>query len=137
MAESAPQPKSLSDEELAQLCVKICTDRKAEDIVLFDLRGESLVTDFCLICSGNSEPHIRAISNHLAQNLAEHGVRPSHIDGAAASHWIVMDYGTILVHIFHPKLREFYRLEELWERDRIKHDGNPDENNAMTATASQ
>ena len=112
-----------SPDTLAKRCVEICEDRKAQDIELYDLTDISLIADFCLICSASSEPHIRAISNRLRKDLADEGVRPDHIDGDASSRWIVMDYGTVLVHIFHPEVRDFYRLEELWENGRRVYEG--------------
>jgi ribosome-associated protein len=109
----------LEGEPLARICLDVCQDRQAKDIVLFDVTGRSILADYYLICSGNSEPHLRAICNHLQKVLAEKGVRPQHVDGAAASQWIVMDYGDVLVHIFHPEIREYYQLETLWEEEKI------------------
>lgn len=109
----------LDGEALARRAVEICVDRKATDIILFDVRGESLMTDFCLVCSGNSEPQIRAIAGHLEETLDEAGVRPAHVDGVASSRWMVIDYGTLLVHVFHPELRRYYQLEKLLGEERI------------------
>jgi len=113
-----PALSAVDSEVLARRCVEICEDRKAENILLFDVRGASVLADFYLICSGNSEPHVRALRGRLNRDLGEEGVHPR-IEGKASSHWIVMDYGTVLVHIMAPELRDFYKIEELWNSDRV------------------
>jgi ribosome-associated protein len=108
--------KRTSDsEKLARLCRDIAEDKKAEDIVLLDLRGISTVADFFVVCSGTSEPHLRAISDEIERRLREKLARRPHgVDGFPASRWIVMDYSDVLIHIFHPELRRHYALESLW-----------------------
>lgn len=114
----------MEPEILARRCVAICEERKAQDLLLYDVTAESLLTDYQLICSGSSEPHLRALSSHLQKDLADEGVRPLHVDGSPASRWIVLDYGTVLIHILHPELRHYYRLEELWGDDCITYRGS-------------
>lgn len=99
---------------LAKLCREIALDKKAEKVVILDLRGISVVADFFLICSANSEPHLKAIADEIARRLREEGIRAHGRDGFPPSRWIVMDYSDVLVHIFHPELRERYSLEQLW-----------------------
>lgn len=82
--------------------------------MILDVRKISSVADYLLICSGNSEPHLKAISDEIARRLRESGVRPHHRDGYPPSRWIVMDYNDVMLHIFHPALRERYGLEQLW-----------------------
>ena len=106
-------------ESLARLCVNICEERKAADILLFDVREKSILADFYLVCSGTSMPHIRAISEHIRQAMLEEGLRPRGQDGQAASRWIVLDYGAVLVHILDPELPDFYKLEDLWDDRKI------------------
>jgi ribosome-associated protein len=79
------------------------------------LRGISTFTDFFVICSGTSEPHLKAIAGEIETRLKqEHGVRATAIDGFPASQWIVLDYMQVIVHVFHQTKREFYALEDLW-----------------------
>jgi len=111
---------------LAQRCFDICKDRKAEEVHLYDVRRTSLLADFYLICSGNSVPHIRAISGRLTHDLSSDGIRPRAVEGAPASRWMVLDYGCVLVHIFHPELREFYGIEKLWGEDQLLADAGDD-----------
>jgi ribosome-associated protein len=83
--------------------------------VILDLRGISTFTDFFVICSGTSEPHLKAIAGEIEDRLKkDHGVRPESIDGFPASQWIVLDYIQVIVHVFHREKRDFYSLEDLW-----------------------
>ena len=82
---------------------------------MLDLRGISSFTDFFVICSGTSEPHLKAIAGEIEVKLKqEHGIRAVAIDGFPASQWMVLDYLQVIVHIFHEKKRDFYSLEDLW-----------------------
>ena len=109
------EDKLIAPEELAQECVRLAEDKKAEDIVVLDLRGISSFTDFFVICSATSEPHLKAISSGIRENLHElYGLSPLAADGVPASQWVVIDYSDVLVHIFQAEKREFYALENLW-----------------------
>jgi ribosome-associated protein len=95
--------------------VQLAEDKKAEDIVVLDLRGISTFTDFFVICSGTSEPHLKAISSGIREGLREHaGISPLGSEGTVASQWVVMDYSDVLIHIFQKQKRAFYALEGLW-----------------------
>jgi ribosome-associated protein len=104
----------LASEKLAKLCRKIALDKKAEDAMILDMRGISTVADYFFICTGTSEPHLKAIADEISRRLRDEGIRPLHRDGFPPSRWIVMDYNDVLIHIFHPELRERYGLEDLW-----------------------
>jgi ribosome-associated protein len=104
----------IGTEPLAKLCRAIALDKKAEDVIVLDVRGISTVTDFLLICTGRSEPHLKAIADEIDRRLREKGIRPHGRDGFPPSRWIVLDYNDVLVHIFHPELRQRYALEQLW-----------------------
>jgi ribosome-associated protein len=83
--------------------------------VALDLREVSTFTDFFVICSGTSEPHLKAIAGEIEARLKEdHGIRAAAVDGFPASQWIVLDYMQVIVHVFHREKREFYALESLW-----------------------
>jgi len=83
--------------------------------VVLDLQGISSFTDFFVICSGTSEPQLKAIAGAIEVALRQkHGVRPGSVDGFPASQWIVLDYMQVIVHLFHREKREFYSLEDLW-----------------------
>ena len=83
--------------------------------MVLDLQGISSFTDFFVICSGTSEPHLKAIAGAIEEGLRkDQGVRPVSVDGFPASQWIVLDYMQVIVHVFHREKREFYSLEDLW-----------------------
>jgi ribosome-associated protein len=102
-------------EKTARLCASAAADKKAADIVLLDMRGVSDFTDFFLICSGSSEPQLKAISSAIREKThKEINRRPSAADGLPASQWIVIDYGDVICHLFLESRRGFYDLEGLW-----------------------
>lgn len=100
---------------LSQLCVEAALDKKAENPVILDLRGVSTFTDFFVIVSGTSEPQIKAIATSIREKIREEkGAAPYLDDSYPGSPWIVIDYGSVIVHIFHTRLRDVYDLESLW-----------------------
>ncbi len=88
--------------------------RKAEDLQVLDLRKLGAVTDFFVVASGNSPVHVRALADHVEEHWDRTSERPWHVEGHQAGSWILLDYVNVVVHIFHPKAREFYLLERLW-----------------------
>ena len=83
--------------------------------MVLDMRRLASFTDFFLICSGNSEPHLKALVSELEDRLRkEHNVKPTRIDGFPLSQWVVADYSDVIVHIFHQEKRDYYSLEDLW-----------------------
>ena len=100
--------------ELAKAAATLADDKRAEDIVILDLRGISTITDFFVICTGTSNPHLKAIRTEIAGKLKEDGQKAYGTDGAPESNWLVLDYGDVIVHIFHQKQRQHYALEDLW-----------------------
>lgn len=92
----------------------MASDRKASEVLLLDIRSCTLLADYFVVCSGDSERQIRAITEDVREALAQQGVRPLQIEGAADSGWVLMDYGAVIFHIFAPAERDYYRLERLW-----------------------
>ncbi len=89
---------------------------KAVNVVILDARNRSVLADYFVFCSGNSEIHVQAIANNLARDLKqEYGVLPRSIEGSAASRWLLADYQDVLVHIFHPETRKRYAVEALFK----------------------
>ena len=89
-------------------------ERNARHPVLLDLRELSDATDWFLIASGDSDTHSRAIADNVLERAKRHGERPSGVEGKGSAAWILLDFIDVVVHIFQPRVREFYRLEELW-----------------------
>lgn len=99
---------------LAREIVDLVADRKAEDILLLDMRPASYVADYFVICNGTSERHIRALAEEVRETLAKEGTRPLHVEGTSDSGWVLMDYGSVVVHIFGQEERGYYTLDRLW-----------------------
>ncbi|MDP2957996.1 MAG: ribosome silencing factor [Longimicrobiales bacterium] len=87
---------------------------KARDVVGLDLRGISSATDFFLLASGRSDVQVRAIAEHVVEELKKEGVRPAHVEGLQGGRWVLVDYIDFVLHVFHPQARDFYQLESLW-----------------------
>ncbi len=105
----------IDGKELALAVAGFADAKQAEEIVVLDLTGISTITDFFVICNGGSLPHLKAIRRGVAEQLLdEHGVKDSSRDGAPESHWMVVDYGDVILHVFHEDKRAIYSLEELW-----------------------
>jgi ribosome-associated protein len=102
-------------EELAALIAEYASDVKAIDLVELDLREVLGYTDYFVISSGNTDRQTKAIHDRIHEGLKkEHGVLPRRVEGLAEGRWILMDYLDVVVHIFTPDARQFYRLEQLW-----------------------
>jgi ribosome-associated protein len=103
------------EESLVRLCAEGAFDKKAEDVVVLDMRGISSFTDFFLIVSGTSEPQLKAIAGSIREKVREAtGLRPIAEDGFPVSQWVIIDYGSVIIHIFHKERRDLYALESLW-----------------------
>lgn len=96
------------------LAIDAALDRNARDALLLDLRGLSDATDWFLIASGDSDTHTRAIAENIIERSRAAGIRPAGVEGSGPGTWILIDYITVVVHIFLPRVREFYQLEGLW-----------------------
>ena len=100
--------------ELAHAIVDILTDRKGEDILLLDIRDETSLADYFLICSGTSIRMVSALAKTVRKEIKQkYGLYPK-LEGEASAGWVLVDYGDLILHIFSPDRREFYNLEELW-----------------------
>jgi ribosome-associated protein len=105
----------MDSKKLALLCRELADNKKAEDIVILDVRKLSSVTDYFVIASGTSQPHLRAIVEEISGKLRdEHGFRPRAVDGSSQGSWVVLDYFDVIIHVMHGEVRERYDLEGLW-----------------------
>ena len=94
--------------------VKAVLERKAENILVLDVKRLTSVADAFLICSGRSNRQVTAIADSVGRTLKKQGIKPLHIEGKTDGHWVLMDYGHVIIHIFYETVREFYDLEGLW-----------------------
>ncbi len=99
---------------MAKLAGAAASSKKAEDVLVLDLRNISTVADFFVICSGASDVQVKAIADAVLEALEERGVSAWHTEGYAARRWVLVDYVDVVVHVFHAKAREYYMLENLW-----------------------
>ena len=106
----------LSPLEIARLIVDAAEDKKAADIVLLDVSELTSMADYFVICSGGSERQLGAIGDGIADKLRDQGVRPIGREGGANSHWTLLDFGAVVVHIFAPPERDYYQLERHWSK---------------------
>ena len=106
----------LTPEQLAEEIAEQASDKKAIDIVVLDLRETAAgFADFFVICSGGTERQTKAIHDGIYEGLKhDHGMLPSRVEGAGEGRWILLDYLDVVVHLFTPEARDFYRLEQLW-----------------------
>lgn len=99
---------------MAIQAARAADEKKAEDILVLDLRDLTVVTDYFVICSGTTNTHVRAILEGVQKRLAEAGVFPRRREGDHTTRWALLDYGDVVVHVFHHVERDYYDLERLW-----------------------
>lgn len=100
--------------------VDVIADKKAEDIVLLDIRKQSVVADYFIICSGTSDRHLKALVEGLMRETrTQHHVKPWYVEGEADTGWVLLDYGDVIVHAFEPQMRHYYDLDGLWSESPV------------------
>ena len=102
--------------QVLDIC-SVLDNKKAEDILAVHVGDKTIIADWFVIASGRSTTQVKALCDELEEKTAEKGMIARRKEGYQEGHWIVVDYGTILVHIFHPEEREYYKLERLWVDD--------------------
>jgi ribosome-associated protein len=118
--------EALSPEDMVRALARYASDRKALEIVQLDLRGIIGYTDFFLICCGRSGRQVKAIHDAIHQGMkSEHGLLPERVEGLAQARWVLMDYLDVVVHVFTPDARAYYRLEQLWAEAPMQEVGEP------------
>lgn len=103
----------MTELELAREIVKVLDKKKAIDIKAIEITELSIVADYFIIASGTSNTHVKALADEVEYEMSQRGVEPSHIEGRATG-WILLDYGSVVVHVFTGESREYYNLERLW-----------------------
>ncbi|HET8571379.1 MAG TPA: ribosome silencing factor [Candidatus Limnocylindria bacterium] len=100
--------------ELAHRIVDLASDKKGVDIVMLRTAELTTMADYFVICSGRSDRQVQALAGAIVDTLREEGVRPIGVEGQSSSRWILVDYGSVIVHVFAPEERAYYGLERLW-----------------------
>ena len=104
----------MTSRQRAVYAARLLDEKKAQDILLLDVAGMTVITDYMLICSGPSVPQVKALCEHVEEKLAEQACFPRGKEGVGDGRWIVLDYGEMMIHIFHEQERAYYQLERLW-----------------------
>jgi ribosome-associated protein len=117
--ETAAPKSDLAPLDLARRIVELAEDKKAADIVLLDLGELTTLADAFVICSGGSERQISAIADGIVEGLKDERVKPIGHEGTPESHWVLIDYGSVIVHVFTPPERDYYQLEKHWGEARV------------------
>lgn len=105
---------NLTPQQVARKIAAAASDKKARDILLLNMENLSPLTDYFIIASADNVTLVKAVADNIEEKLAEEGILPSHTEGYAEGHWILMDYGDCVAHIFLEEDRDFYNLEQLW-----------------------
>ena len=100
--------------ELAKKIAQVLDNKKANDLKVLKVQDLTVLADYFVIASGTSTTQVGALFNEVDFQLGEQGVEPLRVEGAATKNWVLLDYGSVVVHIFYPEAREFYALERLW-----------------------
>ena len=104
----------MNERELLVTAVKAADDKRAEDIVVLNMKGISLVADYFIICHGNSDKQVQAIAREMKDKVAEKAMQIKRMEGFDEARWILVDLGDVVAHIFHKDERSYYNLERLW-----------------------
>ncbi|MFW5686769.1 MAG: ribosome silencing factor [Halanaerobium sp.] len=104
----------LSIKDIALMAADAADDKKAEDIDVLNVQGLTVIADYFVICSGNSDQQVRAIARAVDEKLSEKGIEPKKMAGMDDARWVLIDYADVIVHVFQKREREYYDLERLW-----------------------
>jgi ribosome-associated protein len=116
LADPATSPDLTDAAELAHRIVDVASDKKGSDIVLLRTAELTTMADYFVIASGRSERQVQALSRAIIDELRDDGVRPLGVEGLSSARWVLVDYGSVIVHLFSPEEREYYGLERLWSK---------------------
>ena len=117
-AEAGVTDTKVSAAALLAQVVHLMDEAKAENIVTIDLAGKSQIGDYMVIASGRSDRHVGAIGEQLQRKLKEFGIGRVRVEGLETCDWVLIDVGDVIIHVFRPEVREFYKLEKMWSSDR-------------------
>ena len=109
-----PALTGASPEELAHAIFDVLDEKKAEDIKVLHVRDQTVITDYFVICSGRSSTQVKSLGGEVEFKIGQRGVSPAHFEGRDNNNWIVLDYSSVILHIFSRDSREFYKLEKLY-----------------------
>ena len=122
----AESSSSMTTRKKVILCAQEALERKAKDLVILNVGKLTSFTDYFVICSGRSSRQVQTIAENVVNKLGEVGVHPLHVEGRREGHWVLIDYGDLVVHIFFEPIRSIYDLESLWsDAEQVPITGSP------------
>lgn len=104
----------MNSEQLSRFIAELSLAKKAEDVIIMDVRKLTAITDYFVICSAETDIQLKSISDHISEELEKQKINIWHVEGYQAATWILLDLVDVVVHIFRPEVRDFYALEKLW-----------------------
>ncbi|NLT57430.1 MAG: ribosome silencing factor [Clostridiales bacterium] len=104
----------LSPHDLAMAMAEILLNKKAIDVQVLRIGDLSVLADYFVICTGSSSTQVKSLAEEVESRLSERGIEPHHIEGHRSTSWILLDYSSVVLHVFYQESREFYRLEHMW-----------------------
>jgi ribosome-associated protein len=116
LAKRVEEQVEVDPDELAHRIVDVASDKKAVDIVLLRTSEVTTMADYFVIASGRSDRQVQALSQAIVDELRDEGIKPLGIEGRGGARWVLIDYGSVIVHVFAPEEREYYGLERLWSK---------------------
>ena len=116
-AKKAQKADTGKSSEMLALVLESLNEDKAEDVVSIDLTGKTPIADHMVVASGRSQRHVGAVADHLVRRLKEAGFGTSQVEGMKQGDWVLIDGGDVVIHVFRPEVREFYKLEKMWSAD--------------------
>ena len=105
----------MHSEALQSLAIEALNDTQAIDLISYDVRSMTTITDYMIICSGRSTRHVKSLADAVVKKVKEHAVKYAKMEGERESEWILVDLGAVIIHVMLPATRTFYDLEDLWE----------------------
>lgn len=105
----------ISPKETADIIIKILDSKKASDIKLLHVEKQTIIADYFVICTGTSNTQIKSLADEVIDKLEIGGLLPLHKEGENSGNWVILDYASVIVHIFNREMRDFYKLEKLWQ----------------------
>ena len=106
----------MKTKEMLNIICSVLDEKKAEDIKSINLDGKSIIADYFVICSGRSTTHVKSLADNLDEEMSKkYGIEPLRMEGKQDGKWAVVDYGDVIVHIFHQEQRKIYEIEDLWD----------------------
>ncbi|MCE5167726.1 ribosome silencing factor [Paenibacillus profundus] len=110
---------AITSKQLLEIAVDAAEDKKAMNLVVLDLQGISLIADYFVVCHGNSDTQVQAITNEIRKRAHEAGVHIRGTEGFDSARWVLVDMGDVIVHVFHRDEREYYSIEKLWSDAKV------------------